>query len=74
MSEQTHIGTIAEALNRSIADLERLAHMAGPETPVGFALVSIKVNLQRFTQGVPVDRDHWLSVAAALRRAQGGSP
>ena len=66
--------TIAEALARSIADLERLAQMVGPETPVGFALMSIKLCLQRIDQGLPADRDCWLSVAAALRRAQGGSP
>ena len=67
-------GTIAEALNRSIAELRRLVANVGPETSLGLALTSIKLCLQRIDQGLPADRDCWLSVAAALRRAQGGSP
>ena len=76
LSEQaTHTtGTSTEALNRSVTELRRLIATVGPETSVGLALATIKGNLQRIELGVAVDRDQWLLVAAALRRAQGGSP
>ena len=65
-------GTVAEALTRSISELRRLIDNVGPETALGLALTTVKGALQRIDQGLPASRDHWLSVAAALRRAQGG--
>ena len=71
MTNQTPIAaTIAEALSSSIS----LIASVGPETPVGLALATIKLCLQRNEQELHADRNHWLSVTAALRRTQGGSP
>ena len=71
---KTHTGTITEALARSIAELRRLIATVGPETADGLVLVTIKGGLQRIDQGLPADRDGWLSVLAAITRKQGGSP
>ena len=67
---KTHTGTIAEALARSIAELQRLVAIADVNSGVGLALVTIKRNLQKIKQGVPVGRRDWLSVAAALQEVE----
>ena len=73
MTKHHPTSTVAEALARSITELQQLIATVGPETNLGLALTTVKGALQRIDQGLPASRDHWLSVAAALQRAQGGS-
>ena len=62
-------GTATEALARSIAELQRLIATVDAGTAVGLVLVAVKIALQRIDQGLPAE---WLSVAAAIKRAEGG--
>ena len=61
-----------EALNRSIAEVQRLVANVGPATAVGMTLTMVKRCLQKIEQGLRADRDDWLGVAAAVKRAEGG--
>ena len=61
-------GTVAEALARSISERQLIATV-GAETALGLALTTVKGALQRIDQGLPAE---WLSVAAAIKRAEGG--
>ena len=65
---KTHTGTIAEALARSIAELQRLVARVGPETPIGRSLTTLKVELQRVQHGLPM---RCLSVCVAIDGVRG---
>ena len=66
MTNQTPtVGTITEALARSISELRQLVTNVGTETRLGLALTTVKGALQRIDQGLPAE---WLSVAAAINR------
>ncbi len=62
--------TVAEGLGRCIAQLGQLSRIVGSETALGLGFSTVKANLQRIERGAPVDRDHWLSVGEALKRAE----
>ena len=68
---KTHTGTIAEALARSISELRRLVATVGPETPIGKALMTLKIEAQRVQTGLPM---RCLSMCAAIDRVRRDGP
>lgn len=72
---KTHTtGTVAEALAVSIRVFQEVIETVDPGAALGFVLSMVKRILQKVAQGLPADRDDVLSIAGALKRAQGGSP
>ena len=65
-------GTVAEALATWIRVFQEVIQAVGPQTAIGFALSIVKRILQKAAQGLPADRDDVLSIAGALKRAEGG--